>query len=260
MAESDDPFYDYYARESESDSTRSRFSRTKVLIEKVARQVGFAPAPWTIADVGCGAGTQSLLWAGDGHVVHGVDINARLVELGRARASRAGVPVHLSVGSAVDLPWPSQSMDICLCPELLEHVADWETCLQEVARILRPGGMAFITTTNKLCPLQQEFYLPLYSWYPARLKRYFEHLAVTTRPALVNHAEYPAVNWFSYAGLSDYFGERGFRCLDRFDLAALGSHGRLARWVLGAVRSSGVTRWFGQVATPRTVVLALKPA
>lgn len=260
MTQGEDPFYEYYARESESPSTRLRFARTKALIEKTAREVGFASAPWTVADIGCGAGTQSLLWAADGHVVHGVDINARLVELGRERASRAGVPVQLSVGSAVDLPWPAQSMDVCLCPELLEHVADWESCLQEVVRILRPGGMALITTTNTLCPVQQEFYLPLYSWYPARLKRHFERLAVTSRPALVNHAQYPAVNWFSYAGLSAWFRDRGFRCLDRFDLAALGSHGRLARWALDAVRSTPVTRWLGQVATPRTVVLALKAA
>ena len=60
MAQGEDPFYEYYARESESPGTRLRFARTKALIEKAAREVGFASAPWTVADIGCGAGTQSL--------------------------------------------------------------------------------------------------------------------------------------------------------------------------------------------------------
>jgi ubiquinone/menaquinone biosynthesis C-methylase UbiE len=258
MSKNDDPFYEYYARESESESTLQRFSRTKSVIERAARYVALAPGPWRVADIGCGAATQCMLWAADGHLVQGVDINERLIELGRSRASESGVSVNLSVGSAVDLPWPDDSVDICLCPELLEHVSDWQKCLDEVRRILKPGGLFFVTTTNKLCPRQQEFYLPLYSWYPTRLKRHFEHLAVTTKPELVNHAKYPAVNWFSYTSLAGFLVKRGFRCFDRFDIAALGPHSVPARLALSVVRSTRLTRWLGQVMTPRTVVLAQK--
>jgi 2-polyprenyl-3-methyl-5-hydroxy-6-metoxy-1,4-benzoquinol methylase len=55
-------------------------------------------------------------------------------------------------------------MDVCLLPELLEHVADWQSCLNEAARVLRPGGLLYLSTTNVLCPRQQEFNLPLYSF------------------------------------------------------------------------------------------------
>jgi 2-polyprenyl-3-methyl-5-hydroxy-6-metoxy-1,4-benzoquinol methylase len=103
-------------------------------------------------------------------------------------------------------------MHVCLLPELLEHVVEWMACLKETARILRPGGVLFLSTTNKLCPSQQEFSLPLYSWYPRPLKRHFEKLAVTKRPELENFARYPAVNWFSFYSLRSELSRLGFDC------------------------------------------------
>jgi 2-polyprenyl-3-methyl-5-hydroxy-6-metoxy-1,4-benzoquinol methylase len=99
------------------------------------------------------AGTQCMIRASKGHRVYGIDINEPLIELARKRAQEAGLQVLFSVGSAVRVPWPDQSMHVCLLPELLEHVVEWMACLKETARILRPGGVLFLSTTNKLCPV-----------------------------------------------------------------------------------------------------------
>ena len=150
-------------------------------------------------------------------------------------------------------------MDVCLLPELLEHVDDWESCLREAARVLKRGGVLYLSTTNVLCPVQEEFELPLYSWYPPPLKRRYERLAVTTRPELVNHARYPAVHWFSYYGLRDHLAGLGFDCLrsirhDRRARDAVCSPGSS----LSAVKRVDVLRWVGHVLTPYTVVFAVK--
>jgi len=110
-------------------------------------------------------------------------------------------------------------MDVYVVPELLEHVVDWEGVLNEAARILRPNGVLFLSTTNALCPVQNEFNLPLYAWYPAFMKRHYERLAVTTRPEVANYAKYPAVNWFTFYSLRSALRARGFnRFLDRLDM------------------------------------------
>ncbi len=211
-----------------------------------------------VADIGCGAGAQSLVWAALGHRVHGLDVSADLVAVARQRAREAGHDVDFRVGSATDLPWPDASMDVCLALELLEHVADWAACLDEFARVLRRGGVLLLSTTNALCPVQHEFSLPLYSWYPRPLKRRFERLAVTTRPEWVRHAVYPAVNWFTFYGLRAALRDRGLRAHDRFDVMDTAHKGRLARVVVGAVRRVPALRWLGHVATPYTLVLAIK--
>jgi len=258
MTAQDDPFYAYYAHESAKPDTIVRFTATKEAVQRAAQAFSFPAGPWKVADIGCGAGTQCALWAKDGHSVFGLDINEQLVGLGKQRAQAANLNIDFSVGSATKLPWPSESMDIALCPELLEHVADWRSVVAEATRVLRKGGILYLSTTNKLCPVQEEFDLPGYSWYPGFMKRHYEKLSVTTRPELVQHAKYPAVNWFSYFGLSRYLRGLGFRSLDRFDVAALGAHSAAAKGVLATVRSVPPLRFLGHVFTPYTVVFALR--
>jgi len=248
-------FFQYYADESLSERTLLRYTGIRDAVLRVIRP---GSKRLRVADIGCGAGTQAYLWAESGHAFHGLDVNQPLIELARQRAREAGVEASFEVGSATALPWDDESMDVCLLPELLEHVAEWETCLDEAARVLVVGGVLYLSTTNKLCPKQGEFELPMYSWYPAPLKRHFERLATTSHPQLVNHATYPAVNWFSFYGLRAFLEKRGFECMDRFDLAALGDHGALQQTALRAVRSIPPLRLLAHVATPYTAVLARK--
>ena len=250
-------FYNYYATASQSEATAGRFRRVQALVLRVAAQNGLS-GPLDVADIGCGAGTQSRMWAERGHRVFGVDVSEPLIELARQRAQEHAVETRFEVGSATTLPWADGSMDVCLMPELLEHVADWKSCITEAARVLRRGGVLYLSTTNVLCPRQDEYNLPLYSWYPARLKRYYERAAVTTRPDVANYATYPAVHWFSYYGLRDYLRPLGFRCLDRFDLIDVRDKGRAAALVVRLARGVPLLRLLGHVATPGTWLIAVK--
>ena len=123
---------------------------------------------------------------------------------------------------------------------------------------VRPGGLLYLSTTNVLCPKQQEFNLPLYSWYPGPLKRYCERLAVTTHPALANYAKYPAVHWFSFYQLRDFLAPLGLRCLDRFDLIDTTGRSLPARAVVRLLRAVPLLRFLGHVATPSTYLVAGK--
>jgi ubiquinone/menaquinone biosynthesis C-methylase UbiE len=250
-------FYRFQAAQSGAPRAQQRFAAIQAALLK---ELGGAPRALNVADIGCGAGTQARLWAEQGHQAYGVDINEALVALARRRAAAAGLDIFFDVATASALPWPDQSMDVCIMPELLEYVADWRSCIAECLRVLRPGGALYISTTNALCPLQQEFRLPLYSWYPAFIKRRCEQLARTTRPQLADYATYPALNWFSPYGLRRHLARCGVRCLDRFDLADGAARGLAARATLALVRALPPLRFCAHVATPYTVLLALKPA
>ena len=256
---SHDEFYEYYAKESRSEHARERFRRIRDNILRVNPNRN-GRRSYDVADIGCGAGTQSLLWAELGHRVHGLDVNEPLLNLARSRAREAGYDVEFTTGSAVSLPWPDESMDVCLAIELLEHVADSQNCLKEFTRVLRPGGVLYLTTSNKLCPVQQEFNLPLYSWYPRPLKRYCERLAVTTHPQIANYAKYPAVNWFSFYSLRKELDRSVFDCMDRFDLIDTTGRGFVPKAIVTSMRSVSILRWLGHVASPGTALLAVKRA
>jgi 2-polyprenyl-6-hydroxyphenyl methylase/3-demethylubiquinone-9 3-methyltransferase len=249
-------FLRYYAdRHARPDALRT-FVAARDLVLRFVNHSG----PLDVADIGCGAGAQSLVWAAMGHRVHGLDVSADLVGVARRRALAAGHDVDFRVGSATELPWADDSMDVCLALELLEHVPNWTACLDEFARVLRDGGVLLLSTTNVLCPVQHEFALPLYAWYPRRLKRRYERLAVTTRPDLVRHAVYPAVHWFTFYRLRAALRTRGFRAHDRFDVMDLTRKGLLVRGLVTLARCVPLLRWLGYVATPYTLVLAIKDA
>jgi 2-polyprenyl-6-hydroxyphenyl methylase/3-demethylubiquinone-9 3-methyltransferase len=255
---SHDKFYEYYAQASQTPETLGRFRALRDTILRVGDVKGLPKGKLEVVDVGCGAGTQSLVWAELGHNVHGVDINQPLLELARQRAQTQGYQIDFRLGSSTEMPWANGSIDVCIVLELLEHVTEWQACIKECARIVRTGGILFITTTNKLCPLQNEFNLPVYSWYPDRVKRHFENLAVTTRPDLANYATYPAVNWFTFYSLRDALASYGFSCMDRFEVMDTGTKALPLQLAVAVIKKVPVLKWLAQIASQGSLVLALK--
>lgn len=92
-----------------------------------------------VADVGCGAGARARHWAVRGHQVYGVDSDHARIALARRRAAGAGLEILFDVAAASALPWPDQSMDVCIVSVRL-----WQACGAEVLRVLRPGGALYL--------------------------------------------------------------------------------------------------------------------
>lgn len=251
-------FVTYYAEKSISPTQLQHFRSVRDAILRVLGKRNGTEATYDVVDIGCNAGGQCSVWAEAGHRVHGLDVNEPLLNLARKRAADAGYEIEYRLGSATELPWSDQSMDVCIATELLEHVTDWRGCLSEFGRILRPGGALFLTTTNTICPHQCEFNLPLYSWYPARAKHYFERLAVTERPDLANNAIYPAVNWFTPYGLAQELAQRGFSSLDRFDIADTSNKSKAARLILKSIRLLPPLRFLAHFCFAGTTTLGIK--
>jgi SAM-dependent methyltransferase len=71
----------------------------------LARLRSWLPAPPAeVADLGCGTGTLSVLLAGAGYPVRGVDLSAQMIQAARAKATAAGVDVAFRQGDAADPP------------------------------------------------------------------------------------------------------------------------------------------------------------
>ncbi len=253
-------FIDYYERASRSERTITRFSRIRDCALRLLQEQGHRTDGLDIADIGCGAGTQAMLWAERGHTVAALDASESLIAIGHKRAAEQDLDVRFSVGWAQSLPFESERFDVVLLLELLEHVAEWESCLLEAVRVLRTGGILYVSTTNKLCPVQQEFNLPLYSWYPSRIKRWCVSKSMSTRPEWANHTRYPAVNWFSYFELRRWFEARGIDTLDRFDVLSRQQLANPAKLLIKVIRSFEPVRFLAHTATEGTTVWGLKRA
>ncbi len=253
-------FVKYYADQSMTPETLDRFKGIKSAVLRMAQKHGLKipTEGYSVADISCGAGTQSILWAKEGHQVCGIDINEGLLSIAEQRAENDGCAINFKAGSAETIPLENASIHICLVPEFLEHVKNWQTCLDEFSRILKPGGILFISTTNRFCPIQNEFTLPLYSWYPSILKNYFVKLSTTSKPQIVNYAKYPAVNWFSYFQLEKELNHRHFKCYDRLDAMDLESFSKLKQIAAQIFKINKISRFALQILTPSTILFSIK--
>lgn len=97
-----------------------------------------------VADVGCGAGLDSLIAAcmvGQHGRVIGVDMTAAMLEKARVGATVAGLTnVEFLEGYAEALPVPEAWADVVISNGVLNLMPDKVAALTEMARVLKPGG------------------------------------------------------------------------------------------------------------------------
>ena len=103
----------------------------------------------TLLDLGCGNGGFALPFAERGLGpcwLLDVHPHEELLALQR----RIAVPALHLVADGTAVPLPDASVDLALCVETLEHLPAPRAVGREVARVLRPGGICFLTTPARL--------------------------------------------------------------------------------------------------------------
>lgn len=167
-----------------------------------------------VVDLGCGTGYGAAALATAGQCVVALD---RVRPAARARASGA----RFVCGELERLPFAGGRADRVTSFQVLEHFDDPTGHLVEIARILRPGGVALLSTPNRLeSDGENPYHLREYTAQELAdvLLRHFEQVEVRGV-----HAHGPALR---------YHAERlkGIRRIARLD--PLGLRRRLPRWIV----------------------------
>ncbi len=105
-----------------------------------------------VLDLGCGAGESSVYFARKGAVCVAADYSQGMVETARRLAKQYDVKIESRVIDAMKIDFDSNSFDIVYAANVLHHV-DVDRALQEIHRILKPGGMAGIWEPLKHNPV-----------------------------------------------------------------------------------------------------------
>lgn len=162
--------------------------------------------------LGCGPHPQpAQILINMGYKVVGVEPVQSFVETAR---EYLGDSASVIQGAAEAIPLPDGSQDVVVFESVLEHVDSIPHSLEEIYRVLAPGGALYMTTTNRqrfsLTGSCGEFNVPFYNWFPRLLKEsyIFQHLHYN--PKLANYTERPAVHWLSYADLCSRGRDAGF--------------------------------------------------
>lgn len=132
----------WYARQTAND--RERFEETA---RRVAAHVGpracvleIAPGPGYLAieiarRIGCR--------------VVGVDISRTFVRIANENGAKAGLDIAFEEGDAADLPLPANGFDFAICTAAFKNFTRPLAALDEMHRVLKPGGTALIIDLRK---------------------------------------------------------------------------------------------------------------
>jgi ubiquinone/menaquinone biosynthesis C-methylase UbiE len=159
-----------------------------------------------LLEVGCGMGSDLLQFARGGARVTGLDYTPRSVDITRRRFEVYGVPGRFTIGDAESLPFPDGSFDVVYSNGVLHHTPDTQRAIDEVHRVLRPGGVAKVMLYHRSS---------LFYWVSMILKHGIlrgELARSTPEEIMSRHAEYsetgalPLVRAYTRAEVDRMFG------------------------------------------------------
>jgi SAM-dependent methyltransferase len=109
-------------------------------------KTGFMP---NLLEVGCGMGTDALIFAKEGFKVTGLDITPAHLVLAEKLFSLYNAQGTFVEGNAEDLSFPDNTFDCTYSFGVLHHTPDTRKAIQEIHRVLIPKGRAVIMLYHK---------------------------------------------------------------------------------------------------------------
>ena len=107
-----------------------------------------------VLDAGCGYGGASIAFSLAGCRVVGIDISNQYLRGAQIRAREDfGINNILFQNSSLEmLPFPSETFDIIIGSDVIEHVNNQEASVYEISRVLKHNGIAFLSFPNRFSP------------------------------------------------------------------------------------------------------------
>jgi ubiquinone/menaquinone biosynthesis C-methylase UbiE len=158
-----------------------------------------------VLEVGCGRGAGAVLTVEEmrpAHV-HAMDLDFQMIRKGLKYVSpELRSKISFYVGDLEHLPHGEASLDAVFCYGVLHHVPNWRGAVEEMKRILKPGGTLFL----------EELYPALYQNFITK------HILA-----------HPSEDRFGSADLRNALSKAGFKMIDALELKSVGILGVFTR-------------------------------
>lgn len=122
-----------------------------------------------VLDVACGTGIvarQSAPRVGESGLVIGLDINEGMLAMAEQTVAKVHLDIEWRLGDATELPFSDEEFDVVCCQQALQFFDDPIAALEEMRRVLSPGGRAALSVWR---PVEQQ---PGYGILAEALERY----------------------------------------------------------------------------------------
>ncbi len=119
-----------------------------VRMEDAFQEKAVAGTPGRVLDLACGSALHAPALHDHGWDVLALEPSPAMISKAQTRAMGVGMRLELFKAIGEVVPFRDHSFDRVLCQSSLDHFANPEKGMQEIARILKPGGLAIIGLVN----------------------------------------------------------------------------------------------------------------
>lgn len=98
----------------------------------------------TALEIGCGNGTGTKLIKKYFHPqeIYAVDLDPKMIAL--AKKNNNNINIHFELGDAAKLSYDNNTFDAIFDFAIIHHIPNWQECLQELKRVLKPHGQLIL--------------------------------------------------------------------------------------------------------------------
>jgi len=158
-----------------------------------------------ILDVGFGSGGVSVAFSQAGAEVFGVDVDPELKIIAERNLLSHNAKADFKIYNGVDLPYPDNYFDYIISSSVLEHVSLPEKLLNEMLRVLSPGGRLLLSLPNRYYPKETHTLAYFVSYMPRWLARVY--LRLLKRSPL----EHDNLHFYSYFSIIKMLKKTDFK-------------------------------------------------
>ncbi|WP_298838515.1 class I SAM-dependent methyltransferase [uncultured Roseobacter sp.] len=125
----------------------------KSVFARVLRQPRYRQDTHAMRVLDAGVGTGAMSSAFHAHIgkdfqLDAIDISSAMLQQATQRLGRQGIVVQPKKGSVMELPYLDDTFDVVLAAHVIEHLPDPHRALQEMYRVLKPGGILICSVTR----------------------------------------------------------------------------------------------------------------
>lgn len=117
-----------------------------------------------------------------------IDIDEKAVEY--AQKNIVLPNLEIKIGDALNIDYPENFFDVLVCSHIYEHVPDATVMMDEMYRVLKPGGICFFAAGNRIMWNEPHHQLPLLSAIPRPLAHIYIRLARGKKHYYEKHCSY----------------------------------------------------------------------
>jgi SAM-dependent methyltransferase len=166
--------------------------KTVAVILDALREADLDPADARVLDIGCSTGILTRHYAGYFGSVVGVDIDEGAVQW--ARENRPAPNLEYRVGDSMELPFGDAEFDVVTCTHIYEHVPDAQRLIDEIFRVLKPGGLCYFAAENRIRFWDGHYDLPFLTLLPRSLGDLYVRMAGRGERRYETHLTYRGLN------------------------------------------------------------------